>query len=170
MTAYTGTNLQAQSAFIPGEVIRVGGYFNLTAGLANSDTITFSQLIPPNGVQVLEVYAYCSQLDSNAAPTGTYSVGDSLVDGNAVGRYITGAKMGSNVAGALVVSHSNVVPTIVSGSYTKGVGYLYADNENTTGTNNGYVDLVLTVTNGLATAAASGTVWVYVAYRCVGNI
>jgi hypothetical protein len=170
MTAYNGVVLQQQSPFIPGEIITVGGYFNLSAPLANADTIVFSQMIPPGGVAAIEVVAYCNQLDSNAAPTGLYEVGDSLLDGNAAGRYITGAKMGSNSVGALVYSPSNVVPTIVSGAYTKGVGYFYADDQNSAGTNNGYLDVVVTVTNALATAAASGTLWVYFTYRCVGNI
>lgn len=171
MVVYSGTNLQFQSPFIPGEDITVGGYFNLTAGLASGDTIVFSQMVPPGGISAVACYAYCSQLDSNAAPLGKYEVGDSGIDGNGPNRYITGANMGSNVAGALVVTHSNVVPTFAAGVQTKGVGYFYSTDENSpTNDGNGYLDLVVTVTTSPATASASGTVWVYFTYKCVGNI
>lgn len=170
MTAYSFTNLQSQSPYIPGEVIKVGAYFKLTGVLANNDTITAASLIPPSGVQILEVVVVSSQLDSNATPTGTFELGDSLADGNAANRYVSGGIMGTNQTGVNVVQYSNVAPTIVSGAYTKGVGYLYANDENTSGTTNGYVDIIYTVTNALATAAATGNIWVYVTYQCVGNI
>lgn len=170
MTAYNFTNLQQQSPYIPGEVITVGAYFNLTGALANGDTITATNLIPPSGVQAMEVVVVSSQLDTNAAPTGVYSLGDNLLDVNAAARYILAGKMGTNQSGVNVIQYSNVAPTIVSGSYTKGVGYFYADDENTSGTSNGYLNMVMTITNALATAANTGTIWLYFTYKCVGNI
>lgn len=170
MTAYTFTNLQPTSPYIPGEVIKVGAYFELTTGLASGDTITALNLIPPSGVQALELVVVTSQLDSNATPTGAYEVGDSLLDGSAAARYIALGKMGSNSAGTNVVQYSNVPPVITSGAYTAGVGFFYADDENTSGTNNGYLNMVMTLTASPATAAATGTIWLYFTYICVGNI
>src|SRR6185437_1640582 len=169
--AYNFTALQTQSPYIPGNVITVGGYFALTQALGNGDTITFANAIPPSGVTAIEVLVYHPQLDTNASPTGAYEVGDSLSDGNAAARYLTGAVMGTNQTGAQIHNFSNVVPTISSGAYTKGVGYTYTSDENTsTNEANGYLDLVLTVTAGPATGAASGTIWIYFTYKCVGNI
>jgi hypothetical protein len=173
MTVFTATNLQPQSPFIAGQTVTVGAYFVQSGtGFANGDTLVASQLIPASGVEVLDVFVRSNQLDTNAAPTGTYSVGDSLADGNAVGRYITGAVMGTNVANAMIYNFSNVTPTVVSGAYTKGVGYFYGNDENTAGTGitNGNVDLVMTITNAVATASTTHNVWMYVTYRCVGNI
>lgn len=170
MTAYNFINLQPVAPYIPGEVMKVGAYFPLTAGLASGDTITATNIIPPSGIQALEVVVVSSQLDSNAAPTGAYKVGDNLTDGSASARYISGGIMGTNNVGRNVVQYSNVQPVITSGAYTAGVGFFYADDENTAGTNNGYLNLVLTVTASPATAAATGTIWLYFTYRCVGNI
>lgn len=173
MTTFTATNLQSQSPFIPGEVITVGAYFVQSGtGFANGDKLVASQLIPASGVEVIQVLVYTNQLDTNAAPTGTYEVGDSLSDGNAAGRYITGALMGTNVAGQIIYNFSNVSPTLSSGVYTKGVGYFYGNDENTSGTGitNGNVDLVMTITNAVATASTTHNVWMYVTYKCVGNI
>ena len=78
--------------------------------------------------------------------------------------------MGTNNDGRNVIQYSNVHPAITSGVYTKGVGYFYADDENTSGTNNGYLNLVMTITHAFGTASASGNIFVYFTYRCVGNI
>lgn len=171
MTAYFFTPLQVTTPWKPGATFVLGAYFELTTGLALGDTITFSNAITPSGTTAIELLCYTSQLDSNATPLGAYKVGDStLSDANAPGRFITGGKMGSNVAGAQVVTYSNVAPAFVSGVQTVGVGYNYFNNENTTtNESNGYMDLIFTVTTVPSTAAATGTVWLYYTYYCVGT-
>ncbi len=170
MTAYNFTNLQQVSPYIPGEVMTVGAYFTLGGVLANGDTITAANIIPPSGIQALEVVVVMSQLDTNATPVATFSLGDSLLDGNAAARYVLAGVMGTNQPNVNVIQYSNVTPTITSGAYVKGVGYFYADDENTSGTNNGYLNLVMTITHAFGTASASGNIFVYFTYRCVGNI
>lgn len=170
MTNYIATPLQSNTPWIPGATFVIGAYFELTAGLANGDTITWPNAITPSGITAIEAKVITTQLDSNAAPTGTFELGDSNGDANALGRFITGAKMGSNVAGQQLVTFSNVAPAFAAGVQTKGVGYNYFNDENSaTNEANGFEDIILTVTNGLATAAGAGTVWMYLTYYCVGN-
>lgn len=167
MTAYNFKALQDQSPWVPGMTFTVGGYFKLTGALVNADTITFTNAIPSSGVTAISAVVYTTQLDSNATPTGTFSLGDSLADGSAAARYISGAKMGTNVAGQQIVTFSNVAPTFTGTDQTAGVGYLYTTDENSNAAQ-GFLDLKLTVTNAVATAAATGTVWVYFTYYCGG--
>lgn len=168
MTAYNFTALQPVSPWSPGKTFTVGGYFKLTTGLANGDTITLANAIPPSGVTAIAAMVYSTQLDSNAAPTGTYSLGDSLADGSAAARYISGGLMGTNQAGRQIQTFSNVAPAFTGTAQNTGVGYQYTTDENSN-VNQGYLDLKLTVTNALATAAGTGTVWVYFTYWCGGN-
>jgi hypothetical protein len=183
MTNYNCTPLQAQTPWKPGATFQVGAYFELTAGLALNDTITFQNAITPSGITAIEAKVYCSQLDSNATPLGKFELGDSKVYGPdasfAPARYITGASMGSNVVGQQLVAHSNVAPSFQTyvlpdfGStvvQVNGVGYNYFSSENSpTNEPGGFSDLILTVTTAPATAAATGTVWIYLTYYCVGN-
>lgn len=167
MTAYNFTAIQDKSPWVPGDTYTIGGYFKLTGALVNADTITFTNAIPPSGVRAVEVLVYSTQLDSNATPTGTFSLGDSLADGSAAGRFITSGLMGTNQAGRQIQTFSNVAPAFTAGVQTAGVGYLYTTDENSNA-NGGYLDLKLTVTNAVATAAATGTIWVYFTYYCEG--
>ena len=159
MTAYNFTLVPTTPPYIAGHPIRVSAYYTLGGALGNGDTITATGMIPPGGVQVLDVMVYHPPLDTNASPTGTYKVGDSLSSGSA--RYISGAVMGANLAsGVQIRNSSNVAP-----SATAGIGYTYSTNENSSGT-----DIILTVTNALATAATTGTIVLEITYLCVGNI
>lgn len=173
MTAYNFTSLQnGESPWIAGQVLTVGAYFNYAsttgaAGLVNADTITASDLLPAGGVKVLSVMVVGAEADTNASPTATFRLGDSLTDSDAAARYITGASMGTNIASGQFMQVQNVVPTLVDGVQTKGVGYVYNTNENDT--NVGEIDLVLAVTAAVATAATSGVLYLYVTYACVGN-
>ncbi len=170
MTNYIATPLQSNTPWIPGATFVIGAYFELTAGLANGDTITWQNAITPSGITAIEVKTITTQLDSNAAPTGTFEFGDSNGDASALARYISGAKMGSNVAGQQLITFSNVAPAFTAGVQSAGVGYNYFNDENSaTNEANGFEDLILTVTAGPATAAATGTVWMYFTYYCVGN-
>ena len=135
-----------------------------------ADTITFQNAITPSGIIAVDAMVRVSQLDSNASPIGIYELGDSATDGNQAARYISGGHMGSNVSGAQLVQFSNVAPAFTAGVQTVGVGYEYFTDENTvTNEGSGFLDLVLTVTTAPATAATTGTVWIYFTYYCVGN-
>ncbi len=170
MAAYTFTPLQVTTPWKPGATFTIGAYFELTLGLALNDTITFKNAITPSGITAIEVLCYSTQLDSNATPLGAYELGDSLLDGSAPARYIVGGHMGTNVAGAQIVTFSNVSPAFTLGVQTAGVGFNYFQDENSVTVDpNGFSDLVYKVTTAPATAAATGTVWVYLTYYCVGN-
>ena len=183
MVNYVATPLQNQTPWSPGRTYVLGYYFELTAGLGLGDTITFPDAVTPSGIIGLDAVVRCSQLDSNATPLGRFELGDSTAnDANAAARWITGGVMGTNVAGAIVVSFSNVPPAFATvtppyppnaQSYvvqTKGAGYEYYNDENSpTNEPGGFLDLVLTVTTAPATAAATGTVWMYFTHYCVGN-
>lgn len=173
MTAYFFTPLQTQQVapWKPGSTYTIGGFFNLTAGLASGDTITFTDAITPSGITAIEVLVYSTQLDSNATPLGAFELGDSTIgDANAPHRFILSGNMGTNTPGRLVVNHSNVPPAFTSGVQTVGVGYQYLNDENSvTNEPNGQMDLVYTVTTSPATAAATGCIWVYFTYYCVGT-
>jgi hypothetical protein len=173
MTAYFFTPLQTASIapWKPGSNFTIGGYFELTTGLASGDTITFTDAITPSGITAIEVLVYSTQLDSNATPLGAFEFGDSTIgDANAPHRFILAGNMGTNSAGRLVVNYSNVAPAFTAGVQTVGVGYQYLNDENSvTNEPNGQMDLVYTVTTSPATAAATGTVWCYFTYYCGGK-
>lgn len=174
MTAYNLVSLQQlKSPWAPGHVYKVGAYFDLStttgaAGLANGDVLTAMGLIPEGGAKVIEVVVVGSPADTNVAPTGAFSLGDSLVDANHAARYILAGTL-AKTNGAEVLQYQNVTPTIVSNVYTKGVGYSYMTNENSN-SEGGFVDIVLTVTAAMATAATSGVLYVYVTYICSGDM
>jgi len=171
MVNYVATPLQVQTPWSPGRTYVLGAYFELTGtGLASGDTITFQDAITPSGIIAVDAMVRTSQLDSNATPLGKYELGDSAGDTNAAGRFITSGSMGSNVSGAIVTTFSNVAPTFTAGVQVNGVGYEYFTDENSvTNEAGGFLDLVLTVTTAPATAATTGTVWMYLTYYCVGN-
>ena len=186
MTAYFFTPLQSNAPWMPGADFTLGAYFELTAGLAAGDTITFQNAITPSGITAIEVLVYSTQLDSNATPTGAFELGDSdtysLANSYHAARFISGGKMGTGVAGQQVVNYSNVAPLTVNVTppyppsapsfplQVSGVGYNYFNSENSpTNEANGFLDLVYTVTASPATAASTGTIWLYFTYYCVGN-
>lgn len=173
MASYSYTNLQVQSPWIAGQTFTVGAYFNLastnnSAGVANGDTITAFNLIPEGGVKILSVLVTGAEMDSNSSPSGTFSLGDNLTDVNATARYIQGASLGTNLSNAQLVQYQNVAPTVTSGAFVKGVGYVYNTNQNSN-PNAGDVSAKLTVTASPATAATSGYTYLYITYACVGN-
>jgi hypothetical protein len=183
MTVYYFTPTQYNSPWVPGETFTVSAFFKLSAGLASGDTIVWQNAIVPSGISAVEMNVVSTQLDSNASPTGTFSFGDSddysPVSSSAAARYILAGNMGNNAATPLVVNFSNVAPanqTITPSdgpSYVvqkNGIGYIYTNSENSpTNEPGGALDLVYTVTASPATAAATGTVWAYFTYYCVGN-
>lgn len=186
MTVYNFTPTQSNAPWKPGSTFVLSAYFELSAALAAGDTIVWSNAITPSGITAVDMRVVSSQLDSNATPTGAFSFGDSdnysPTDAHAAARYILAGTMGSNMAGRLVVNDSNVAPLNIvvtpthpmnAPSYSvqaAGIGYNYFTSENSpTNEGGGFLDLVYTVTAAPATAATTGTVWVYFTYYCVGN-
>lgn len=174
MTAYNFTKLQPyMSPWIAGTINTVGGYFNYAnttgaAGLASGDTITATGLLPEGGVTMLQVLVLGAPADTNGTPTGVFSLGDSLTDSNHVARYILAGTL-AKTNGTEVIQYQNVTPAFVSGLQTVGVGYPYMTNQQTN-SEQGNVDIVLTVTAAMATAATSGVLYVYVTYMCTGDV
>ena len=168
-----GQNL---SPWLPGQTVTVGAYFDLSttvgaAGLGSGDTITCAGMIPTSGICMLQAVVMGAPMDTNGSPSGTFSLGDSLVDGNAAARYITAGSMGKS-NGNLLLVYQNVTPTITSGVYVKGVGYQYTNDENSTPLSaaKGQLNMVYTVTNAPGTAATSGIVYLYITYMCNGYV
>lgn len=161
MTAYSFTLVDPISPWISGEVLCARAYYDLNGvALANADTITADNIIPGDGVEIMEVLVSHPELDTNATPTGTYNVGDS----GTAARFISSAPMGVNgvtTSGFQLRNGINIVTGTTSGVVSTGAGYRY------TGTSAS--DLVLTVNAAVATGATAGVVHLLVFYRCVGN-
>jgi hypothetical protein len=161
MTAYNFTLVDSISPWDAGSILMARAYYDLNSvAIANNDTITATNIIPANGVEILEIFVSHPELDTNASPTGTYNLGD----GTTAARFISSAPLG--VAGVTTTgfqlrSGINIATTTSSGVIATGAGYRY------TGTSP--ASLVLTVNAALATAATSGVIHLLVMYRCVGN-
>lgn len=136
MASYDGTITISGKAGEIGTQSKARGEFALPGALADTDTITWSNLLPKGGAKVIDVQVFGVEVDTNATPTLTYTVGD----GTDADGYIT-TKTGA--AGA-------------SGQhFAKGDGALV--DTDVTGR-----DVVLTVTADPATGATSGTLFVEV--------
>lgn len=159
--------------WVPGETFTISAYYEFAAGTAfgSGDTITWTNAITPSGITAIATRVVTTQLDANASPTLVYEFGDNVTgDTNGPSRYIALGKTGTNVAGAIVGTDSNVTPTFSTGVQTKGIGFTYATDENSVSSeSNGYNDLVVTFTSANATGATTGCVWVYFTYYCGGG-
>lgn len=161
MTAYNFTLVDPISPWVSGKVLVARAYYDLNGvALAQNDTITATSIIPADGVEVMEVLVSHTELDTNATPTGTYTVGDS---GDA-DRFITSAPMGVNgvtTSGFQIRNGINRATGTTSGVISTGAGYRYTGTSAST--------LILTVDGAVATGATTGVVHLLVTYRCVGN-
>jgi hypothetical protein len=165
MTAYSFTSIDTKSPWTSGDQYTVRAYFDVSTtsggtGLANTDTITATGLIPANGVKIYDVMVVHPELDTNATPTGTFNVGDA---GSAT-RFISGAPLGVTgvtTTGFQLRTGINIITTTTSGVVASGAGYIY------TGTSTS--SIIVTVSAAVATAATSGILHLLVTYRCVGN-
>jgi hypothetical protein len=161
MSSYNFTLVDPISPWNSGSFMMAKAYYDLaTVALVNGDTITATNIIPGDGVEIIEIFVSHPELDTNATPTGTYNVGDS---GNAA-RFISSAPLGTNgatTAGFQIRNSINIATTTSSGVVATGSGYRY------TGTSP--ASLILTVNAAVATGATAGVVQLLVIYRCVGN-
>lgn len=164
MTAYNFTSIQPLDAYPAkteeGFVYEMHAYYNLGGvALVNGDTITTpAGFIPNTGVVILETEVIHPELDTNAAPTGTYILGDAADDN----RYIVTAPMGLvgvTNAGVQMCNKINQVQTVTNGVVVAGEGYKVTADD---------YQLVLTVNGALATAATTGYIRLVVRYLCQG--
>lgn len=144
MADYTGEVLREGRAGIRGEQVVALGKFSLTAGLANNDTITFSNLIPnKDRVKVIGFKLFAPELDTNSTPTGTITVGD----GTDADGYLTSKDMGVNSAQLTFFGDGALIG---------------ADAGTVAGR-----DVVITVASAVATATTSGDIFVEVLTEAV---
>lgn len=142
--AATGTVTVPPRSQLGYEFTAVGTY-TLAAAIAQNDTITFTGLLP-RGAQVQAVTYSSPELDTNATPTGTVSVGTVAT----AAAYISSISVGLAAAGATqVVAKSNVIA---------GIGLA---SETTAAT-----DVVITYPAAFATAASAGVIVLEVRYYC----
>lgn len=139
MTALVGTVVQ-EGRWLAGQEFTAVGKYTLVGAIVSGDTITWSNLLPSNDVQVLSVVRYGQELDTNASPGGTEIIGD----GTDTNGYLESKTSGD-----------------ATGQFqAHGDGVLIGTS------NQAGRDVVLTSGGTIGTAASSGTVWVAVRYYC----
>lgn len=77
MAAYTGTIDIAGKNGELGQQNFCRGKYALAGALANTDTITFTNLLPLAGGKIVGFRFYSPELDTNATPTMTFTIGNS---------------------------------------------------------------------------------------------
>lgn len=140
MAAYTGTVTQRGKGGDLGDLFIAKGEYTFGTEIEDTDTITWSNILPQGGAKVHSFRIYGVELDSNATPTATFVVGD----GTDADGYLTtkGGAVGlqNSLAGQLVYF---------------GDGALLDTNVTST-------DIVLTMTAATATGASTGTIYIEV--------
>lgn len=137
MTALTATvDLPGKGGDISEQKL-ASGYYDLLGALVNGDTITFPNILPYGGAKVVNVKAVSPELDSNATPTATATIGNSDDPDGYVKTRGLAVTLSNSLATDLVLESSD--------------GALI----NTAVTNR---DIVLTVTAAVATGATSGRI------------
>lgn len=139
MTALVGTIVQ-EGRWLAGQEFTAVGKYTLVGAIVSGDTITWSNLLPTNDVQVLSVVRYGQELDTNATPTGTEKIGDGTDDDG----YLTSKTSGDATGQFQMHGDGAIIGT------SDQVGR----------------NVVLTAGGTIATAASTGTVWIAVRYYC----
>ena len=159
MTAYTFTKVTDNAKFNRGATTTVVATFDVdtetsTTGLANGDTISGVPI--PEYATIVGYTLTFDELDTNASPTGTISLGDS---GSST-RFLSAVALGGS-ASSYVYTEANapapgafVASGITQNTPSNGVGYTYTAD----GT------ILLTVDAALATAATAGQLTLVVQY------
>ena len=122
------------------------GTYTIGAILAAADTITFANMLP-KGAQILGVDFISNELDTNATPTGTVTVGTAV----SAAAYISSVSVGLAAAGNTQVKVSSNVVAGLGGDAVQ------ADTS-----------IVVTFPAAFATGAATGVIVVTVRYYCKG--
>lgn len=134
-----------------GQIYLAHGYYTVGATVAQNDTITFTDIVHKNGVEIISTRLQVPKLDTNATPTGVFILGDSGDDD----RFINDVSMGWDDEATYVSYDINVA------SSTTGAGYAYNPSSSAT-------SLVLKVDSAVATAASTGHIGLWMAYYCKG--
>jgi len=161
-TAYAFSSLVPDSSFPPkwstGMDQRIEFQYTLAGAVVTGDTFTTpANALPNNGFRVLEIEVISPELDTDATPTGTFSVGDSGV----AARFINAAPMGINgvtTSGEQMRTAINIAQGLTSGVVSTGSNYLYASGTSPR--------LVMTLAGTVATAQTAGTIRLIVTFRC----
>lgn len=145
MTAYTGTVTIAPTNGGLGDDHIVRGEYTFGAEIEDTDTITWTGILGKNDKKVVSFRVFGQELDTNATPTATFTVGteddaDGLLTtkGGAVG-------LQNSLAGQLLYFGDGALVDTIT------------DDE----------DIVLTMTAATATGASSGTIFVEAVLRGV---
>lgn len=150
--AVTGTIAVAPRWQAGQQYTSVGAY-TVGAAVAQNDTITFTNIIPAGGVQILSTRLLTPKLDTNATPTGVFILGDATDDN----RFIDAVSIGWTGAESYIDYDINVAP--VSGSSGTGAGYIYTAQ----------TSLILKINAAVATAASTGQIGLWISYYCIGQ-
>lgn len=137
MTAYSGTIDIAGKGGELGKQLQATGHYALAGALVNADTIKFANLLPAAGSKVVSLMVVYPELDTDASPTGTWTVGNS----DSAAGYC-----GTQNLGLPVQAPVNTLQII-----NIGTGALIG----TTVTNR---DVIITITGVMATSATTGTI------------
>lgn len=138
MAAYTGTNVKKGKNGELGQEYTATGYYDLTTGLANADTITFSGLLPIGGYRAVKGKVWGVEIDTNATPTGTFVVGTATDDDGFLTTKGAAVGLQNSLGGQLCY--------IFDGAQ---IGTVITDT-----------DLIVKMNAAVATGATSGRLWV----------
>jgi len=143
MTALVGTVTKAATSGTRGVQNTGVLKYTLLGALVNGDTITWSNAIPSKAqAKVIAVEFVAPELDTNATPTATATIGD----GTDADGYLTTFNLGlpaqlpANGAQLLALGNGAIIGTATQAGR----------------------DVVFTVTAAVATGATSGDIWVFI--------
>lgn len=138
MTAFTGTNVLTGKGGELGALSIARGSYTFGTEVENADTITWTNILPAQGAKVVGFKVFGTELDTNATPTATFTIGD----GTDADGYLT------TKGGAVGLQNS-----LAGQLFYEGDGALVGTK--VTGRN-----VVLTMTAATATGASTGTIYV----------
>lgn len=144
--AASGTLVQS-AQWQAGHEYTVLGYYTIGAAIAAADTITWTDALPPlvNAIKPIQFVLWGAELDTNASPTATVIVGD----GTDTDAYLA-SKTAGDANGQMQFFGDGAL-------FSSAVGTVAGRN------------IVLTIGGTVATAAATGTVWIALRYNCVNT-
>lgn len=164
MTAYNYSQIQPFSSspalFEVGQIYEIQFEYSLTGALVAADTITTPAGALPDGIRILDTVLSYPELDTNAAPTGTFDEGDATDDN----RFIDGVPMGVagvTTAGFQLNQGINIAQGTTAGVVSSGAGYLYGRGTSP--------QLITTVASAVATGATSGVLRKTVRFLCTNE-
>jgi len=139
-TALTGTVVVAPQ-WQPGTIQSSLGTYTLAGSVVTGDTYTFANMLPANDCIVIGFTRWGQELDTNASPTATEIWGD----GTDTDAYLTSQVAGNAIGYELFEGNGALIGVSTAPASRNVVG---------------------TVGGTVATAAATGTIFVRVTYLC----